>query len=89
MDSKTHKLLDVLVDLGAATSVMKHSSIGAAIKYGMTNPSRFTSLIAANGLSNGKILGRAPVDFSFSEDGPVFTHEVTVLDSQQVPGISW
>ena len=82
-----NKYLEVLADLGAATSVMKHSSIGQAIKAGFMQPSRFLNLVAANGRSVGKIMGSAPVEFSFTEDGPLFTHEVTVLDSKQVPDL--
>ena len=82
-----NKYLEVLADLGAATSVMKHSSIGQAIKAGFMQPSRFLNLVATNDRSVGKIMGSAPVEISFTEDGPLFTHEVPVLDSKQVPDL--
>ena len=84
----TEQWVDMLVDLGAATSVMKASTLGKAATHSWRLTRQISNLIAANGMSIGKVLGRASVRMQFNgKEGPMIEHSVSVVESRHVPDL--
>jgi hypothetical protein len=83
----SNKWIDTLCDLGAATSVMKASTLGRAATRAGRPTKQFSRLIAANGASIGRVLGRTRVKMQFCKSGPTIEHEVSVVDSNMVPDL--
>ena len=84
---ETGKWIDILADLGAATSLMKASTLGKAATQSWRLTKQFSKLIAANGMPIGSVLGRAPVRLQFAEDGPTVEHMASVVDGGHVPDL--
>ena len=83
----SNKWIDTLCDLGAATSVMKASTLGRAATRAGRLTKQFSRLIAANGASIGRVLGRTRVKMQFCKSGPTIEHEVSVVESNMVPDL--
>ena len=83
----SNKWIDILCDLGAATSVMKASTLGRAATRAGRLTKQFSRLIAANGASIGRVLGRTRVKMQFCKSGPTIEHDVSVVDSSMVPDL--
>jgi transposase InsO family protein len=81
------KALDMLVDLGAASSVMKRSSLIRGVQRGLKRISNSIKLVAANGLSVGSLLGTTSVEMQFTAGGPSLHHVTSVIDNERMPDI--
>ena len=81
------KWLDVLVDLGAAASVMKLSSVIRGVRRGLKRISNSIRMIAANGEPVGTLLGTTSVEMQFSRGGESVHHVTSVIDNERMPDI--
>lgn len=78
---------DVLIDLGAATSIMKASTVFYGIKRSLSALGRPFQFVGANGMLLPGLLGKSPIRMQFDKKGPTVSHTVTVLDNEGMPDI--